>query len=205
MRKTIFLWSILIAAVTSAAGQSVFSSREFGFSMKEPTGWVSVSKADIGENLAKLEFNDEVRERILRDNAGKMLLFAFAEQKPGSVSGVIPKIEARVISNRQNRALVFEEFKPAAVAALRALGKNYEAYEYIVEPSEVSVDGVRSVYHVSRFTVKTEKGDSHLVRSRTYFIPYKTYFFQISFSDDPKNSDRSKLFDELVGSIRIGK
>ena len=41
-------------------------------------------------------------------------------------------------------------------------------------------------------------------RARIYSIPYKNYFFQISMVDGQVEEDNSKLFDELVKTIKIG-
>ncbi len=38
----------------------------------------------------------------------------------------------------------------------------------------------------------------------TLAIPYKTYYFQISFVDEFGGEDCSAVFDELVKSIKIG-
>ena len=205
MKYLLFVLMIAYVVVVPSAGQaSVFESRAFGFSMKAPVGWQPLSEVEVAQNLEGLDLDLKVREKLLLEQ-GRILLFAYSKQKPGTIDGIIPKIEARVISNGLGRILTFGEFKPAAISAMKRFAVNYETYEYVIEPSETLVSGVRAVYQITKFRLKAGRGDSHSVRSRTYFIPYQTWFFQISFSDDPKNNDCSALFDELIRSIRIGK
>ena len=52
--------------------------------------------------------------------------------------------------------------------------------------------------------MKSQNGNELKVRSRTYAIPYKNYFFQVNFTDGQIGEDCNKEFEELVKTIKIG-
>ena len=187
------------------AQQTTFRSSEFGFTMLEPKGWVLAEKKVLDESLMQMELPDTVFEKLLHDDDGDVLLFAYTKFAPNSKPGLNPKIEARVISNRLNRSLTFDEFRPAIVRAFQTLKGDLPAYSYIQEPTPIDFSGATGVYQISKFKMRTKERTEYHVRSRTYAIPYKTYFFQISFVDEVGGEDCSAVFDELVKSIKIGK
>lgn len=190
-------------AVGVQAQQRTFTSNEFGFTMLEPSGWVLAEKRVLDEGLTQMDLSDATLEKLLKDD--DVLLFAFTKYVPDSKPGLNPKIEARVVSNRLNRSLSFDEFKPAIVRAFQTLKSDLQAYAYIQEPTPIDVVGATGVYQISKFKMRTKERTEYYVRSRTYAIPYKTYFFQISFVDEVGGEDCSAVFDELVKSIKIGK
>ena len=53
--------------------------------------------------------------------------------------------------------------------------------------------------------MKTKNGQEMKVRSRTYAIPYKNYFFQLNLTDGQFGEDCTKEFDELIKTIKIGE
>jgi hypothetical protein len=173
--------------------------------MVEPKGWVLTEKKVLDESLMQMELSDATLERLLKDDGGDVLLFAYTKYTPNSRRGLNPKIEARVISNRLNRPLTFEEFRPAIVRAFQTLKVDLPAYAYIQEPTTIDFTGATGVYQISKFKMRTKERTEYHVRSRTYAIPYKTYFFQISFVDEVGGEDCSAVFDDLVKSIKIGK
>ena len=192
-------------AIAANAQQTTFRSSEFGFSMLEPKGWVLTEKKVLDESLMKMELSDATLEKLLKEDDGDVLLFAYTKYPPNSKPGLNPKIEARVISNRLDRPLSFEEFRPAIVRAFQTLKADLPAYAYVQEPTSIDVTGATGVYQISKFKMRTKERTEYHVRSRTYAIPYKTYFFQISFVDEVGGEDCSAVFDELVKSIKIGK
>ena len=199
---------LTLLAVSSVIGinaqQTTFRSSEFGFTMLEPSGWVLAEKKVLDESLMQMELSDATLEKLLKDD-GDVLLFAYTKYSPNSKSGLNPKIEGRVISNRLNRSLTFDEFRPAIVRALQTLKIDLPAYSYIQEPTPIDFNGALGVYQISKFKMRTKERTVYHVRSRTYAIPYKTYFFQISFVDEVGGDDCSAVFDDLVKSIKIGK
>ena len=185
------------------AQQRTFTSSEFGFTMLEPSGWVLAEKRVLDESLGQMDLSDATLEKLLKDD--DVLLFAYTKYVPNSKPGLNPKIEARVVSNRLNRSLSFEEFRPAIIRAFQTLKNDLPAYAYRQEPTPIDLTGATGVYQISKFKMRTKERTEYYVRSRTYAIPYKTYFFQISFVDEVGGEDCSAVFDELVRSIKIGK
>ena len=190
-------------SVGIGAQDSIFRSSEFGFSMLEPKGWVLTEKKVLDESLMQMELSDATFQKMLSDD--DILLFAYTKYVPNSRRGLNPKIEARVISNRLNRPLTLDEFRPAIIRAFQTLKGDLPAYTYLQEPTSIDFVGASGVYQISKFKMRTKERTEFYVRSRTYAIPYKTYFFQISFVDEVGGEDCSPLFDELVKSIKIGK
>jgi len=201
----ILLLALFAASVVVSvqAQQKTFASGEFGFTMLEPTGWVLAEKRVLDESLRQMDLSDATLEKLLKDD--DVLLFAYTKYVPNSKPGLNPKIEARVVSNRLNRSLSFEEFRPAIVRAFQTLKSDLQAYTYVQEPTPIDLTGATGVYQISKFKMRTKERTEYYVRSRTYAIPYKTYFFQISFVDEVGGEDCSAVFDELVRSIKIGK
>ena len=204
--RILLITSLAASFVIGVNGQqTTFKSSEFGFSMLEPKGWVLAEKKVLNESLMQMELSDATLEKLLKEVDGDILLFAYTKYSPNSKPGLNPKIEARVISNGLNRSLSFDEFRPAMVRAFQTLKGDLPAYSYIQEPAPIHVRGATGVYQISKFKMRTKERTEYHVRSRTYAIPYKTYFFQISFVDEVGGEDCSAVFDDLVKSIQIGK
>jgi hypothetical protein len=202
--RILLLASFAFGVVVSVqAQQTTYSSNEFGFTMREPSGWVLAEKRVLDESLTQMDLSDATLEKLLKDD--DVLLFAYTKYVPNSKPGINPKIEARVISNGLNRSLSFNEFRPAIVRAFQTLKGDLQAYAYIQEPRPIDVIGATGVYQISKFKMRTKERTEYYVRSRTYAIPYKTYFFQISFVDEVGGEDCTAVFDELAKSIKIGK
>ena len=202
--RIVLLALFAVSVVVSVqAQQKTFTSSEFGFTMLEPSGWVLAEKRFLDESLEQMDLSDATLEKLLKDE--DVLLFAYTKYVPNSRPGLNPKIEARVVSNGVNRSLSFEEFRPAIVRAFQTLKSDLQAYAYLQEPTPIDVTGATGVYQISKFKMRTKERTEYYVRSRTYAIPYKTYFFQISFVDEVGGEDCSAVFDELVKSIKIGK
>lgn len=203
MMKTFLLLTILLFDSMTYFAQARVPLNPFGFEMKQPVGWFSIDKELIAGSLKRLDLKHNTLERYLDQNEGRQLLFAYIKFKQDSFTGMNPKIEGRVLRIRSPRPVDFSQFKPIAEAALRKIASEFDEQHYVVEPRAIRVASIDSVYHISEFTVRTLNGTSHRVRSRTYLIPRGTYFFQISFVDEPKKNDLSEEFDELVSSIKI--
>jgi hypothetical protein len=204
MARILLLLLLGLSFAIAVAAQQTFRSGEFGFAMLEPKGWVLTEQKVLDASLMQMELSDKTIERFFNEE-DDVLLFAYTKYAPNSRRGLNPKIEARVISNGLNRPLTFDEFRPAIVRAFQTLKGDLQAYAYIQEPTQIDFTGATGVYQISKFKMRTKERTEYHVRSRTYAIPYKTYFFQISFVDEVGGEDCSAVFDELVKSIKIGK
>jgi hypothetical protein len=172
--------------------------------MAKPEGWVQAEKRVLDDSISQLDLSKADREKLKKDDDDTTLLFLFTRYVPDSKRGVNPKIEARLIPTGLNRVLTFEEFQPAITNAFRSFSSGHISYYFLQEPTAIDVSGGKGVYQITRFTIRTNARTEYNIRSRTLAIPYKTYYFQISFVDEFGGEDYSSVFDELVKSIKIG-
>jgi hypothetical protein len=205
MKKAYVLLILILCGAGNIFAQKKPPSNPFGLEMNEPVGWHPIGKDLIDESLRRIDLNETSLEQFLEQNQDQSLLFAYTKFKQDSFTGINPKIEARVLRIHSSKPIGFLEFKPLAEATLRKIASGFDEQRYLKEPSEIKIGGIDSVYHISEFLMRTQNGTEYKVRSRTYMIPRGTYFFQISFVDEPKKNDLSSEFDDLVGSIKILK
>lgn len=204
MAKILVLAAFLaVCNFTISSQNSVISIDEYGFSMAKPDGWHQVEKQILDDSISQLNLSNTAREKLKKDDDDSELLFLFTRYVPDSKRGVNPKVEARLISTGLGRTLSFEEFQPAITSAFRTFSAGNLSYTFLQEPTAVDLSIGRGVYQITRFTIRTNTRTEYTIRSRTLAIPYKTYYFQISFVDEYGGEDCSAVFDELVKSIKI--
>lgn len=205
MAKILVLTAFLAFCSFGISGQSAeLDFSEYGFAMARPSGWFQVEKRNLDDSISQLDFSSAAREKLKQDDNDSLLLFLFTRHVPDSKRGVNPKIEARLIPTGLSRVLTFGEFQPAITKAFRSFDAGRINYLFLQEPTAADVIGGKGVYQISRFTIRTNKRTVYTIRSRTLAIPYKTYYFQISFVDEFGGENCSALFDDLVKSIKIG-
>ena len=204
--KRILICVVLVgAAAIAVRGQSsAFTSKEFGFTMSRPDGWVQIGRQVLDDSIARMELTDSAREGLKKEADDSILLFLFVKHLPEARRGVNPKIEARVIFTGLQRNITFEEFEPAITASFRSFGASRKNYLHIRGPAALELAGAKGVFQISRFSIRTDGRTEYNIRSRTLAIPFKNYYFQISFVDEFGGDDCSAIFDELVKSIKIG-
>lgn len=188
----------LLTTITSA--QTKFESKAHGFSMDEPEGWIVANNQDIIENLEKLDLDDAKVLKILEDRKGSLHLVSFYKYDPQTHAGLIPAIQ---INLREKRNKDWATFRANLVKSAKEMGKLLDEYEFIEEPVDVKIDGIKCIYFRTKFTMKTDSGQQYRVRNRMYIIPKKDYYFQINFTDGLLNEDCAAEFDKLVKSIDI--
>ena len=205
MAKILVLAAFLASCTFGVSGQgAVISIGEYGFSMAKPDGWYQVEKRVLDDSVSQLNLSTTTREKLKKDDDDSELLFLFTRYVPDSKRGVNPKIEARLIPTGLSRTLTFEEFQPAITDAFRSFSSSNLTYTFLQEPTAIDLWGSKGVYQITKFTIRTNARTEYTIRSRTLAIPYKTYYFQISFVDEYGGDDCSPVFDELVKSIKIG-
>jgi hypothetical protein len=185
-----------------AYGQETFVNKQYGFSMQEPKGWISTNKAYLTENLEKFELTDVSLAKLLKDNNDSIVLAAFYKYELKTTAGLIPTIQIRV---RTKTSTQYQEFKSAIVQSLEKAKHLLEEYEIVDVPKEINISGIKSVFIVSKFKMKGLNGQILKVRSRTYAIPFRNYFFQVNFTDEQVGEDCTAEFDKLVKTITIGR
>lgn len=201
MRKIIVLIFIISNSINSVYSQKVFVNKEYEFEIQEPENWIEANNTVLLKNLKNLEVNEENLNKLIANNKGSLLLNSFYKYDPKTHAGLIPTIQINVRSKGKSD---FEQFKNAMTQSANSFKNYFADFEFIHEITEIEISGIKSVYFVGKFTMKTQNGQEMKVRSRTYAIPYKNYFFQLNFTDGQTGEDCSKEFEKLVKTIKIG-
>lgn len=203
MKKYIITFTLTILNFAYIYAQETFKDEAYGFQMEQPTQWFEASNQELINNLAKIQLSDPVLLKVLSDHKGSVLLTSFYKYNPKSHPGLIPTIQVNIRAKKDNS---FEDFKNVIIESSKSFKNYFPDFKYIVEPSEIEIDGIKSVYSICEFTLESQYNQVLKVRSRTYAIPLKNYFFQVNFTDGyGTKEDSNKLFDELVETIKISK
>lgn len=202
MRKIILLVFIITSSLNLVYGQKNFENKEYGFIIQEPKNWIEASNKVLLKNLEKFEVTEENLSKLISDNKGSILLTSFYKYDPKTHAGIIPTIQ---INLRAKGKSDFEQFKKGMAESATGFKKYFQDFEFINEITEIEISGIKCVYFIGKFTMKTQNGQEMKVRSRTYAIPYKDYFFQLNFTDGQIGEDCTIEFDELVKTIKIGE
>lgn len=199
MKKNLSLLILILFSTTLLFGQKTFENKKFGFSMQEPKDWIAATNDELKDSLKSFDISEENIAKMTQK--GTILLTAYYKYSAEEAAGVNPKIQ---IDIRPKNTKDFQQFKTSLTKSAESIKRYFEDYEFIEEPKEVVISGIKSVYFAAKFTLKTQTGEQLKVRAKVYSIPYKTYFFQVNFVDGQVEPDNSKLYDELVKTIRIG-
>ncbi|MCX6265239.1 MAG: hypothetical protein NTZ47_11985 [Bacteroidetes bacterium] len=198
--KFLFCLFTLILVYSNAIGQSIFRSKAYGFEMQSPKNWNEATNAVLMNNLAKLYNSNENLQKILQSNKGSLLLSSFYKYDPQFHPGLIPTIKINV---RQKTDVDFGKFMSNITQSAKGFFTIFKDFEYLTAPTEIEISGIKSVYFIGKFTLRTQDGQEMKVRSRTYAIPRKNYFFQVNFMDGQTEEDCKDLFDSLIKTIKI--
>lgn len=201
MRKILLICVFIGCCFGFVFAQERFEEKKFGFSMTKPAKWFEAEKSDLVKNLQKVDISDEKLDKLLKEDNRSILLVAFYKYLPNEHVGLIPKAQVDV---RLNPTKTYEQFRSSLLKSMESFKSYFPDFEFLETPKDVEVSSIKSLSTFSKFTVKMENGQSLKARSRTYAIPYKQYFFQISLTDGQNEEDCSKIFDEIVKSIKIG-
>lgn len=200
--KTLLLLCLSLSCITATAQKMRYENEAYGFSMDEPEGWIWANNDDLKQNLSKLDLDNAKLLKIIHDHKGSLLLMSYYKYDPMTKPGLIPAIQVNV---REMRNKDFEVFKSYIIKSANSFRDLYPDYEFIDAPKDIKINRVKSIYFSGKFTMKTQKGEEHRVRSRTYVIPHGDFYFQLTFTDGIVTEDCSKLFEELIDSIKIRK
>ena len=201
MKKLLSL-SLLLFCVAVHAQKQRYENKEYGFAMDEPEGWLWANNDDLKQNLGKLDLDNAKLLKIIQDHKGSLLLMSYYKYDPMTKAGLIPAVQVNVREMRNKDLSIFKSYIVKSANSFKDL---YTDYEFIDEPKEVRVNRIKSIYFSGKFTMKTQMGEIYRVRSRTYVIPHGDFYFQIVLTDGVVTEDCSKLFEELIDSIKIKK
>ena len=202
MIKIIYILAICFSAITIAKGQDKIENVQYGFSMQAPPDWIESNNEELLKNLGKLELSDEELTKFLKDHKGSVLLGSFYKYDPATHAGLIPTIQVNV---RANPSENFDAFTNLIELSANSMEKYFKAFDFLEEPKAIEISGKQSIYFVCKFNLPTQSGELMKVKSRTYAIPYGKYFFQLNFTDAQSGEDNSKLFDQLIKTVVVGK
>ncbi len=197
--KQLIIAFLLLNIATSFA-QRRFENKTFGFSMQEPMGWIWGNEDDLARNLDKLDIDEEKLLKIIKEHEGSVLILSVYKYDPQTHKGLVPAIQINV---RERNNEDFGAFKSDIIRSARSFDGLYDDFEFIEEPTNVKISHIKSIYFVTKFTMHTENGQTHRVRSRIYVIPWKHYYFQINMTDDLMGEDCSNEFLRLIKTIKI--
>lgn len=200
MKKILFLALVFYSLLAKA--QQRYENEAFGFSMMEPKGWIYANSADQEANLMKLDLTDEQLKEILDRHKGSVHIQSFYKYDPQTHEGLVPAIQ---INAREKKNDDYDRFKTYIVASALNFKNIYPDYELIDEPREIKISHIKSIYFCGKFTMKTQTGQEYRVRSRVYVIPYRQYYFQLTFTDSVIGEDCSAEFEKLLKTIKISK
>ncbi|KAF2519261.1 hypothetical protein E0W68_05700 [Flavobacterium salilacus subsp. salilacus] len=198
MRQFILIFLVFIT--TTSVAQRRFENKTFGFAMQEPMGWIWGNEDDLVRNLEKLDIDEEKLLKIIKEHEGSVLILSLYKYDPQTHKGLVPAIQINV---RERNNEDYNAFKSHIIKSARSFEGLYDDFEFIEEPTDVKISHIKSIYFVTKFTMRTENGLTHRVRSRIYVIPWKHYYFQINMTDDLMGEDCSMEFLRLIKTIQI--
>ena len=201
MRK-IFCVSVTLLVTLCISAQRRFENNTFGFTMNEPPGWVWGNNTDLARNLEKLDIDEERLKKIVEEHKGSILILSLFKYDPQTYKGLIPAIQINV---RERNNEDFDAFKSSVIQSARSFHSLYDDFEFIEEPTDIKISHIKSIYFVTKFSMPTDNGQLHRVRSRIYVIPWKHYYFQINMTDDLMGEDCSTEYLKLIKSIKINR
>ncbi|OIQ16898.1 MAG: hypothetical protein BM557_09105 [Flavobacterium sp. MedPE-SWcel] len=190
----------LLLSITTSFAQKRFENKTFGFTIEEPLGWIWGNNDDLARNLEKLDIDEEKLVKIIKEHEGSVLLLSLYKYDPQTYEGLVPAIQVNV---RERNNEDFHEFKSNIIRSARSFHGLYDDFEFMEEPKDIKISHIKSIYFVTKFTMRAENGLTYRVRSRIYVIPWKHYYFQINMTDDLMGEDCSREFLHLVKSIKI--
>ncbi len=198
MKQLVFIF--LLFNITASYAQRRFENKTFGFSMQEPEGWMWGNEDDLARNLEKLDIDEEKLLKIIKEHEGSVLILSVYKYIPQTYKGLVPAIQINV---RERNNEDFGAFKSDIIRSARSFDGLYDDFEFIEDPANVKISHIKSIYFSTKFTMRTENGQTHRVRSRIYVIPWKHYYFQINMTDDLMGEDCSMEFLRLIKTIKI--
>ena len=199
--KNILTFLKTFCSINLLTAQEKIENKEYGFSMAHPRKWKVSSEDQAMKNLNLLDFSDAKLIELLKKNNNSISLGTIYKYDIKKHAGLIPTIKINV---RINPAEDFDDFKSLITQSSQSFRTLFPDFQYIQQPVEVEISGVKGILFIGKYSIMSKNGQSLKVRSRTYAIPYKKYFFQVNFTDGQVLDDCSNEFDELVKSIKIG-
>ena len=196
------LFSIL--KLVNASAQNTFTNQQYGFSITKPESWTfyRTSSFAVLDSIKDLKLNNTDLLNVITSNKNQIPLTIFC--KYDAVHDRInPLINVMIRPNKTTNTHDFFELINKYPSSIKEVYKDAES---VVQPKIILIDGIESVYLVTKYSLLFEGKAIH-VRMRQYSIPKDNYYFQINCIDSStdENEDCSLLFDQIQNTIRIAR
>ena len=113
---------------------------------------------------------------------------------------MIPTIQ---VNARENPTKDFESFKKMITESTKTIGYAFQNFTFIDEPQEKEINGEKAIYFKTKYNMTINNGERITVRSWTYAIPKGNFFYQVNFSDEMDKDDCSKIYEEVIQTIKL--
>ncbi len=175
------------------------AAKDVSFEM--PTGWFEYDGEARLANLRKYELSKEKLDILLANEKATTVLAMFTKGDPTKTPGILLTIQ--VLLRPMRSEPTFDQFKHAFVRSLKNIGA-LENYTIIGEIGEKEVSGHRAVLTHSRFTL-THQSRPFEIKARTFAIPRKGHFIQISMSGIDNEDWADTEFTRFIESVQLNK
>lgn len=196
------LFLSLLLMTNLSFGQERFENSQYEFSIQEPKGWYIAPEGYDLKNFRNIDMTDEKLSELLKNNKGTLPVVTFYKYKTNERAGLIPTVKVLLRTNRTNN---LGDFKKMIIQSAQGFKEFFTDFEFISPVKEIVISDIKGYYFVGKYSMKTQSGIPMLIKSSVYCIPYKNFFYQISFMDGRVSDDCTDEFNELLESIKIGK
>ena len=138
--KKIFPVFILLCASTTLLAQKIYHNKAFGITIQIPQTWWEDNRNGIP---ADSEITDSERTKILADSRSVFLTLFYDRETIKEGGNYIPKMQFNVAGNYDKS---FDVLKKATIANAEKLKKFQPDFQYLQEPKEITISGIKSLY-----------------------------------------------------------
>lgn len=197
MKKLHFFFFVLLS-VSQAISQERLDLKKIGFSMDLPNGWFTLKNDEVISNLEKFDLTDEQLKNLLKNESAAVTLLYSTKYNPKKYSGIIPTIKIRTIENKIKEIKTFLEAIKSSNDDIKKSLDNFK----VTEVSAVKISTADAVKLTVEFTMKVAGKDLPII-SHSYYILRNGYYISLNFIEEIGKEDNSKLFEDLINSVKI--
>jgi hypothetical protein len=187
------------AAKLVAQEGNTYESREAGFKITKPEGWVFVPATTVAQNLALPRLRDKELEKAIRSKPN--VPFLVIARFPEPYAGLNPSVQ---VSFKTQGELLGEGASVLLSRVVDRLKLNFRDFTFIQPVEPTTVDGHPAARMSARYTVADGQGKEFKTVARMWVVPRGEYMFTISMygaSEGPNTSE--KEFAEIFKTIKI--
>jgi len=190
---------LLLFVYNLCSAQTTFKDERLGFSIQQPKKWIVAGEGETVQNLKEhIKLDKATLKKLIDIHKGTYQVVTFFKYPINSRHGVIPTIK---IVLKNNGTASFEDFKKSIERSFLGMKDIFPDFKFIEQPTVKYIDGKKCVFAMCDYTLTAHNGQEK-VKIMVYAVPVNDSFYQITFMDSEKE-DNSKLFEEILKSIRI--